>query len=128
LYISHDRMKTEFWPVLAEAAKWVKSNEAILSDTHWIGGNPLNMEVYGFASWAPAKGILTVRNPDNKTKDFEFKLNDILELPDRYRGDFKAVSVRNDKDDRSVLRMSSGEITRLTLKPFETKVLEIIPE
>ena len=75
-------MKDEFWPVLAEAAKWVKSNEDVLHDTHWIGGSPLNMEVYGFASWTPRKGIITLRNPDDKPKDFEFTLDNILEIPD----------------------------------------------
>ena len=82
LYISPDRMKAEFWPVLAEAAKWVKSNEDVLSDTHWIGGSPINMEVYGFASWTPRKGIITVRNPDDKQAKFEFILDKILEIPD----------------------------------------------
>jgi hypothetical protein len=37
LYISHDRMKPEFWPILAKAAKWAKKNEEVLQDTHWIG-------------------------------------------------------------------------------------------
>ncbi len=89
LYISPDRMKPEFWPVLAEAAKWVKSNEDVLHDTHWIGGSPLNMEVYGFASWTPRKGIITLRNPDNKSREFEFILDKILEIPDGYQGNFQ---------------------------------------
>jgi hypothetical protein len=125
LYISPDRMKPEFWPVLAEAAKWVKSNEDVLYDTHWIGGSPLNMEVYGFASWTPRKGIITLRNPDDKPKDFEFILNDILEIPDGYSGSFQLRNVRD--NDYSMLKLDSGESNRLALKPFETIILEVMP-
>jgi hypothetical protein len=128
LYISPDRMKPEFWPVLAEAAKWVKSNENVLHDTHWIGGSPLNMEVYGFASWIPEKGIITVRNPDNKPRDFEFVLDNIFEIPEKYRGNFQIYSVRSDQNDQPVLKIASGEINSLSLKPFETKILEVFPE
>jgi hypothetical protein len=125
LYISPDRMKPEFWPVLAEAAKWVKSNEDVLYDTHWIGGSPLNMEVYGFASWTPRKGIITLRNPDDKPKDFEFILNDILEIPDGYSGSFLLRNVRD--NDYSMLKLDSRESNRLALKPFETIILEVMP-
>jgi hypothetical protein len=128
LYISHDRMKTEFWPVLAEAAKWVKSNEDVLYDTHWIGGSPINMELYGFASWTPRKGIITLRNPDDKPKDFEFILDNILEIPDKYKGIFILKSVRSDDPDKSVLKIASDAMGRFLLKPYETKILEVIPE
>ena len=128
LYISPDRMKPEFWPVLAEAAKWVKSNENVLYDTHWIGGSPLNMEVYGFASWTPEKGIITVRNPDDRPKDFEFVLDNILEIPEKYRGNFNLKSMRSNQNDQPVLKIASEKINRLSLKPFETRILEVFPE
>jgi hypothetical protein len=128
LYISHDRMKTEFWPILAEAAKWVKSNEDVLHDTHWIGGSPINMQVYGFASWTPRKGIITLRNPDDKTRDFIFVADNILEIPEQYRGSFLLKNVKNDDEDKSVIRISSSETQKLAMKPFETKIFELIPE
>lgn len=128
LYISHDRMKTEFWPVLAEAAKWVKSNEDVLYDTHWIGGSPINMEIYGFASWTPRKGIITLRNPDDKEKEFVCILDNILEIPDKYKGNFRLQSVRSDDADKSVSKIDSGESLKLVLQPFETKLFELIPE
>jgi hypothetical protein len=121
-------MKPEFWPVLAEAAMWAKSNEDVLSDTHWIGGSPLNMEIYGFASWRPGKGIITLRNPDDVPKDFTFILDNILEIPDGFRGTFQLKSARRDDFDLAVYKISSGESTILKLKPFETKILEVIPQ
>jgi hypothetical protein len=128
LYISPGRMKPELWPVLAEAAKWAKSNEDVLYDTHWIGGSPLNMEIYGFASWTPRKGIITLRNPDDKPRDFEFTLDNILEIPDGYRGNFQLRNVRNYDNDNSVLKIASGESKRMALNPFETIILEVRPE
>ena len=128
LYISHDRMKAEFWPVLAEAAMWAKSNEAVLLDTHWIGGSPLNMEVYGFASWTPGKGIITIRNPDDKPREFGFVLDNILELPDKYKGNYQLVNIRNQDSEKSNVNIGSGEKKILTLNSFETRILEAIPE
>jgi hypothetical protein len=128
LYISPDRMKPEFWPVLAEAAKWVKSNEDVLHDTHWIGGSPLNMEVYGFASWTPRKGIITLRNPDNRSRDFELNLDKLLEIPDAFRGTYLLSSVRSDETDTSVKKIVSGKVARLSLEPFETRIMEVMPE
>ena len=128
LYISHDRMKPEFWPVLAEAALWVKANEDVLYDTHWIGGSPINMEIYGFASWVPRKGIITLRNPDDKAMDFNFTLDNILEIPEKYRGSFLLRNVKSDDADKSVIKIASGETQKMVLKPFETKIFELIPE
>jgi len=127
LYISHDRMKTEFWPVLAEAALWAKSNEDVLQDTHWIGGSPLNMEVYGLASWRPGKGIIFLRNPDDKPREFGLILDDILELPDRHRGDYQLMNPGIRQGAKSNLKIRSGMKKVLILKPFEIRILEAIP-
>jgi hypothetical protein len=128
LYISHDRMKEEFWTVLAEAAKWVKSNEDILSDTHWIGGSPINMEVYGFGSWTPRKGIITLRNPDDKQVTFKFIPDRILEIPNDYKGSFILKSVLKFKEENAVLKIASGDSCSLAFGPFETKILELLPQ
>ena len=92
LYISHDRMKEEFWPILAEAVKWSNDNEDLLKDTHWIGGSPINLEVYGFASWKAGKGIVSLRNPSDKKVKFSLNLNSVFELPNEYTTDFELIS------------------------------------
>ena len=126
LYISHDRMKKEFWDVLADAARWVKTNEDILYDTHWIGGSPLNMEIYGFASWTPDKAIISLRNPDDIPGNFDLKLDDLLELPEKYRGTFLLKNAG--RKDSPVLKLSSDEPARISLDPFEIRILEVFPE
>lgn len=124
LYISHDRMKPEFWPILAEAAKWAKTNESILKDTHWVGGSPMNLEVYGFASWSPQKGILSLRNPTSEAVEYELKLNELFELPQNYQGMFKLKSPQRQKKDTKDLIVNSNKHHKITLKPFETIILE----
>ncbi|MGQ7868847.1 hypothetical protein [Sunxiuqinia sp. sy24] len=126
LYISHDRMKPEFWPVLAEAAKWAKTNESILKDTHWIGGSPINMEVYGFASWSPEKGILSLRNPNDKSVEYELKLNELFELPEKYRGSFSLKSPWKEDENNVESIVGSSSRHRIILKPFQTIILEAI--
>ena len=56
MYITPSLLSTRDWDVLAEAARWSRSNAAMLKDTHWIGGDPAKLQVYGWASWSPRKG------------------------------------------------------------------------
>ncbi len=125
LYISHDRMTKEFWPVLAEAVKWSEENEDLLKDTHWIGGSPINLEVYGFASWKPGKGIITLRNPSDSVLVYDINLNNVLELPNNYRGDYRLSSPWKEDQKNKKIKLNSNSIGKITLAPFELKVLEV---
>jgi hypothetical protein len=58
MYITPSLLTQQNWDDLAEAAKWSRENGSVLSDTHWVGGDPAWLEVYGWASWTPRKGIL----------------------------------------------------------------------
>jgi len=123
LYISHDRMKPEFWPILAKAAKWSKENEAILKDTHWIGGSPINLEVYGFASWTPEKGTITLRNPSGDNKSFKINLDEILELPSGFSGEYLLNPIYN--TDSKSIKLENNANFDIQLKPFETRIYEV---
>lgn len=84
------------------------------------------MEVYGFASWIPDKGIIMLRNPGEKIIDYELNLNKTLELPGNYKSGFKLQSPWQEDSDEPVLRVGNNELCRIELKPFETKVLEVM--
>ena len=127
LYISHDRMKPDFWPILAEAAKWAKENENVLIDTHWIGGSPINLEVYGFASWVPGKGIITLRNPRNNRIEYNLNLNRELELPDEHKQYYFLKSLIGEDSSQKEIRVESKSEFTITLEAYETKVFEAIP-
>jgi hypothetical protein len=124
MYITPKLLNSKNWDDLAEGAKWSRANSAVLVDTHWVGGNPGNNEVYGWASWTPRKGILVLRNPDDKAATFSADLKRIFELPE---GTTKTYHFRSPwKNDRSRpdIKIASDESHTLELKPFEVLVLE----
>ncbi len=81
LYIQPGRLTAADWAILAEAAKWARANADILVDTHWAGGDPSKPEVYGYASWAKRGGIVMLRNPDDRPRDFALDVGVAFELP-----------------------------------------------
>ncbi len=89
MYITHSLLSKENWDTLAEAANWSRKNAATLVDTHWVGGDPNRLEIYGWAAWArpkqeekgTGKGILTLRNPSDKPQTLSVDIGQVFELP-----------------------------------------------
>ena len=81
LYVKPDRLTQRAWDVLAESVRWSRANSDVLVDTHWIGGDPNQSQIYGWAAWSPRKGILSLRNPDNKPQQINIDIATIFELP-----------------------------------------------
>jgi hypothetical protein len=106
LYITPSLLTPANWNTLAQAARWSRANAATLRDTHWIGGDPLKLEVYGWAAWNPAKGIITLRNPSDKPQDFALDVASAFELPPDATHSFKIKPVWDDtppaNDSRSI--------------------------
>lgn len=122
MYINPHKLDTHDWDVLAKAIKWSRAHRDVLADVHWVGGNPAKQEVYGFASWSPIHGTLTLRNPSDKEQQFSFSLDTVLELPNGYKGSYKLFNVVNNTAEGTF--NSSNKVT-LTLKPFEVKVMNV---
>ena len=123
MYISPDLLTQENWDDLARSARWARNNADTLRDTHWIGGDPARSEVYGWASWSPAKGILVLRNPAKRVQTYEVDVAHAFELPQgasrRYRLDDSFGDGRIDG-----LEVLAGETKTITLQPFEVLVCE----
>ncbi|MBJ6368634.1 alpha-amylase family protein [Snuella sedimenti] len=124
LYISYNKMKPEFWAVVAEGAKWAKANETILEDTHWIGGSPINLETYGFASWTQEKGIISLRNPSDKKVKFTLNLAEVFELPKEAHSNFEFKSLWNEDKEKESIIINTNETKEIELEPFEVRILE----
>jgi hypothetical protein len=122
MYINPHKINSYQWNVLAKAIKWSRAHRDVLSDVHWVGGDPAKQEVYGFASWNPKHGTLTLRNPSGKEQKFSFSLDTILELPNGYKGNYKLFNVVDNTPEGAF--RSSNETT-LSLKPFEVKVINV---
>jgi hypothetical protein len=115
------------WALLAEAAKWSRRNAATLVDTHWLGGDPKNLDVYGWASWSPGRGIVTLRNPSAEQKRFALDVQQAFELPPGAPRQYAAKSPWFRDNGRKPLRLRAGSEHTVLLAPFEVLTLEAEP-
>lgn len=86
-YITPSLMHPTWWDILADGVKWIKANEAVLRDVHWVGGDPSAENggkgaIYGYASAGAGKGIVILRNSSDETLDFAEPLWKVLDLPE----------------------------------------------
>lgn len=128
LYISPALLTSDQWDVLAAAASWARSNAAVLADTHWVGGDPGDNEVYGWASWTSDKAILVLRNPTEQHKIITIEPGAVLELPDGAHRRYRMSTPRPDQRPLPVQALNAGEPGIFELKPFEVLVYELVPE
>lgn len=127
MYISHALLTKGNWDDLAEAAKWSAANKNVLVDSHWIGGDPAKLEVYGWASWSPRKSILVLRNPSDKAQSISLDLNSVLEIPKGEQTHFKARSPWMADNHQQSIGLDGGAAHEFSLRPFEVEVLELQP-
>ncbi|RYX86651.1 enterotoxin [bacterium] len=127
LYLTPSLMTKEGWDEVAAGAKWSKANFDVLTDAHWIGGDPSKAEVYGYASWAPRKGIFALRNPSDKPQSIALDPQTVFELPSGAKSAFTLSSPYADQNYKSG-QMRAGQTTTFSLQPFEVLVFEAKPQ
>jgi hypothetical protein len=127
LYLMPGRLKPEDWKVLAETAKWSRANADVLVDTHWIGGDPNKDQVYGWASWTPQKGIITLRNPDDRTRRFLLDVQTAFELPAGAPTRYTLKSPWIEDSHKPPVRAARNVPLILSLQPFEIVTYEATP-
>jgi len=120
LYVNPHKLNTADWDCLRDAVNWSKANVKALDDTHWVGGDPLKGEVYGYAGWADNKGVLTLRNPTSHPKTFVVNVKKALDIPNGYSSNYGFYNAR-DKQHKQLYR---GEGFIVKLAPFELKVMD----
>lgn len=128
LYVTPSLLTTTDWDVLAEAAKWSRRNASTLVDTHWIGGDPQWLEVYGWVAWSSEKGILTLRNPGSAAQDFSIDIARAFELPPGAPSRYLARSPWASEAAQPAVELEAGEPHTFHLAPFEVLTLEAIPQ
>ena len=126
MYITPSLLSAADWDALAEAAKWSRENADTLVDTHWVGGSPAEHQVYGWASWSPRKGILTLRNPSSRPAQIKLDPANVFELPEGSPREYTLVNPFKDRE-LEFTNFRAGEQAVFKLKPFEVLVLEASP-
>lgn len=127
MYITPSLLTKENWDAIAEAAKWSRQNANILRDTHWVGGDPAKLEVYGWASWSAEKAILVLRNPSDKSQQFSVDVGSVFEIPAGAPTQFEAKSPWTADGARQATRLNAGTPQVFSLAPFEVLTLEAVP-
>ncbi|MEO7432438.1 MAG: enterotoxin, partial [Dokdonella sp.] len=125
MYISPDLLKPKNWDVLAAAAKWARANALTLRDTHWIGGDPARLQVYGWASWSPGHAIVSLRNPSDQPQEFALDVARALELPTDSAKNWAATSPYAED---APLALAAGKTEKVKLAPFEVRVWDLRPD
>jgi hypothetical protein len=92
-------------------------------DAHFIGGDPLQLDVYGFAAWQKNKGTLVLRNPKTESQTYSLDIGKVFELPKGAKTGYKLKSAFTDQRIKS-LAAEAGKPVTVELKPFEVLVFD----
>jgi len=126
LYISPHLLTQQMWDDIAEAATWARQNADMLVDTHWIGGNPGELEVYGWAAWTPRAGTIALRNPDAESHEFSLDLAQAFKLPAGASAGYMLQSPYNDQRIQTVT-VKADQPHLFRLEGFEVLVFNALP-
>jgi hypothetical protein len=125
LYITPSMMGPKHWDALAKAAKWSHENSDVLVDTHWVGGDPGAGEVYGWASWAPRKGVLALRNPSDEWGEITIDLGEVFELPGDAARKYSLKSPWIEEAVSETIVLTAGRKHTFAMGPFDVLVFEV---
>lgn len=127
LYVTPSFMTPESWDDLAECAKWAHANRDVLVDTHWVGGDPARAEPYGWAAWAPRKGIIALRNPASQRKEITIDVGLAFQLPAHSQRRFFLHSPWRDDAAQASVTVEAGVAHTFQLAAFEVLVFDADP-
>lgn len=124
MYITPSLLTKQNWDDLAAAALWSDRNRDVLVDTHWVGGDPNRLQVYGFASWSRQKAIVTLRNPSDHPQAFSLDPRRVFELPRGTKGSFVGRDPYLPAGRGQSVEIWVDQPKVLLLQPFQVCVLE----
>jgi hypothetical protein len=127
LYITASIMRPQDWDALAEAATWSRNNSDVLVDTHWVGGDPNEGQIYGWAAWSKRKGILSLRNPHEKPGKITIDIGKVFELPAGAAQKYSLKSPWVEDAGKAAAILSAGKEHTFKMKPFDMLVFDAIP-
>jgi hypothetical protein len=127
MYITPSLLTPQNWDTLAQAATWARASSDILEDTHWIGGDPGKLQIYGWAAWSPRGWIVTLRNPSDHPQTDSLNLPSALQLPLGVRISYQAWNPFG-KPGTPPIQLDPDGHEILHLAPFEVRTLESVPD
>jgi hypothetical protein len=127
MYITPSLLSSADWDILAKGARWSRDNAETLKDVHWIGGDPQQLQVYGWASWSPRNAIIVLRNPSDKPQTFSLDIQTALELPAGSARTYTAQNPWSTTSGQPPLTLRAGHPMQIQLQPWGVRTLEATP-
>ncbi|MBR5247294.1 MAG: hypothetical protein IKV25_07990 [Clostridia bacterium] len=133
LYYSYNMFNKAKWRINADALRFIRNNYDIIKTSRFIGGAPTKGEVYGYSAWSENAGIVSLRNPSNKTQKFTLTLDKLIGTNTMAK-DMKKASVYPyiaENDDRLY---NYGDKVTVELAPCEVVIMkfssqeELVPQ
>lgn len=124
LYITPELLSEENWDLLAKAALWSQQNKSVMVDSHWVGGDPTQLEIYGWGAWSPEKSFITLRNPSDQPQQFFLEPVRQLEVP---AGEAKKFNIKPLYGNNLTVPTSINEGMIIKLAPLELITMELTP-
>lgn len=123
-YINPKFMRAQDWKVYAAFVRWAKANQSLLRHTEVLGSKVELGEAYAYGHWEGKRGIVVVRNPSNENATYRLDLAR-CGAPKELVG---AVCYSL-YPHRQGLRdgLSSHDTVTVSLEPWQTMYLEIVP-
>lgn len=124
LHLSYTMMSDYKWESLARAMRFQKENYHILQNASFIGGDPLDNNIYGFISWTEdGEGIIALRNPTKEKTDLTLTLNKLMGVPESLK-DVKMSNIYCHSLPESNILYSYNDKIDLTIHPFEAMIFK----
>ena len=122
LYYSFNMMDENKWRISNAVVNFARENLNLLSRSVLFGGKPSLLQVYGFGCFDANEGIVTLRNPSPTAQEYTLALNSSCGADERLSMASLTTILPYSKGGESG-SFSFGDTVRLSLSPFETRVL-----
>lgn len=124
LYLSYTMMNDYKWESLAKVMNFQKNNYHILKNASFIGGDPVDNNIYGYISWTyEGEGIIALRNPTKEKTSLTLNLNRLMGVPENLK-DVKRYNIYNNSMPETDELFSYGSKIDLTMHPFEIMIFK----
>ncbi|MFR5876053.1 MAG: hypothetical protein ACLUFN_06145 [Eubacterium sp.] len=124
LYLSYTMMNEQKWASLARVMNFQKDNYHILKNAVFIGGDPVDNNIYGYISWNDdGEGIIALRNPTKEKTSLTLNLNKLMGVPESLT-DVKRYNIYNNSMPETDELFSYGSKIDLTMHQFEIMIFK----
>ncbi|WP_143017609.1 alpha-galactosidase [Kriegella aquimaris] len=123
LYIKTKQLSETDWDVLARGLKWARKSFPYFKRSRMHGGNPKNLEVYGYSGWNEDGGFISFHNPSDEQRNYTVKLDRKLGvLPEKEN--YKTMTPLDNAEEMVGKIQTYGSELEIKLAPREVKVLD----